>query len=119
MLKGSVEAWLKPVVVCEDEDFDEVSDWIASSADAAAPRAKNMTELQPMPRDAAMPFAHRDQQTPCHRKKLNKTWVLCNRNHRHGPAIDAAAAEFSALAGAHCPRACRMLRGKPFRMVRE
>ena len=23
MLKGSVEAWLKPVVVCEDEDFDE------------------------------------------------------------------------------------------------
>jgi hypothetical protein len=42
------------VVVCEDEDFDEVSDWIASSADAAAPRAKNMTELQPMPRDAAM-----------------------------------------------------------------
>jgi hypothetical protein len=57
MLKGSVAAWLKSVVVCEDEDFDEVSDWTASSADAAAPRAKNMTELQPTPRDAAHAFA--------------------------------------------------------------
>jgi hypothetical protein len=40
--------WPKPVVGGED-DFDEVSDCRASRAEAAAPRAGNMTELQQMP----------------------------------------------------------------------
>jgi hypothetical protein len=53
---GLVEVWLKPVV-CGDEDFDVVSDWKASSTDAAAPRASNIAKLRPMPRSAAFTFA--------------------------------------------------------------
>jgi hypothetical protein len=40
-------------VVCEDDDFDEVSDLRASSADDAAPRASSMTGLRQTPRSAA------------------------------------------------------------------
>jgi hypothetical protein len=35
-----------PALDCEDDDFEEVSDFKASIADAAAPRASNMTEPQ-------------------------------------------------------------------------
>jgi hypothetical protein len=40
----AAESWLAPVV-CAD-DFDDVSALRASKADDAAPRAKNMAELQ-------------------------------------------------------------------------
>jgi hypothetical protein len=36
-----------------DDDFGEVSDWMASSAVDAAPRANSMGELQQMPHGAA------------------------------------------------------------------
>jgi hypothetical protein len=49
---GFVGACLKPVD-CGDDDFEEVSDWKASSADDTAPRASSMTELRQMPRAAA------------------------------------------------------------------
>jgi hypothetical protein len=39
---------------CGDVDFVEVSDFRASSAADAAPRASSMTELQPKPRSAAL-----------------------------------------------------------------
>ena len=42
---GLVAFWLTPVV-CADDDFDDVSALRASMADDAAPRAKNMAELQ-------------------------------------------------------------------------
>jgi hypothetical protein len=37
-----------------------------------------------------------DQQTPCHPEKPNKIAVFHHRNSSASPAIDAAAAEFSA-----------------------
>jgi hypothetical protein len=43
--KGLAELRLKPVD-CRDEDFDEVSDCSASSADDTAPRASSMAELR-------------------------------------------------------------------------
>jgi hypothetical protein len=76
-----VEAWPKPVVG-EDDDFDEVNDCRASSAEDAAPRASNMAKLQPMPQRAAQQFTPLDQQTPCHRENLSKIWVFC---HEDGP----------------------------------
>ena len=53
ILKGSVEASLKPVA-CGDDDIDEVSDWMAFSADDAAPRANSMAKLRQMPHRAAI-----------------------------------------------------------------
>jgi hypothetical protein len=52
LLNGSVEAPLKPVA-CGDDDVDEVSDWMAFSADDAAPRANSMAKLRQMPHRAA------------------------------------------------------------------
>jgi len=52
---GLVESWVTPVD-CEDDDFDEVSDFRASSADDAAPRASSMTGLRQTPRSAAFHF---------------------------------------------------------------
>jgi hypothetical protein len=52
MLKASVEASLKPVA-CGDDDIDEVNDWMAFSADDAAPRANSMARLRRMPHRAA------------------------------------------------------------------
>ena len=43
-------------VFCEDDDFDEVNDLRASSADDAAPRANSMTGLRQSPRSAAFQF---------------------------------------------------------------
>jgi hypothetical protein len=48
----SAVAWLKPVD-CDDEEADEVNDWMASSAVDAAPRANSMAELRQMPQRAA------------------------------------------------------------------
>jgi hypothetical protein len=57
---GLAGAWLKPVDG-GDDDFDEVSEWRASSTDDAAPRASSMTELRQMPHGAAFTFtAQRD-----------------------------------------------------------
>jgi hypothetical protein len=50
---GFVEAESKPVAGGVD-DFDEVSDWSASNAVDAAPRANSMGELQQMPHGAAL-----------------------------------------------------------------
>jgi len=49
---GLAGAWLKPVDG-GDDDFDEVSEWRASSADDTAPRASSMTKLRQMPHGAA------------------------------------------------------------------
>jgi hypothetical protein len=111
---GFVGVWLKPVD-CGEDDFDEVSDWRASNADDTAPRASSMTKLRQMPHGAAS-YLHSpgDQQTPCHREKANKTWDFGSSNGPVAPAIDAVAAEFSALdmlICPHCPRALRVLRG--------
>jgi hypothetical protein len=38
-------AWLNPVD-CDDDEADEVSDWMASSAVDAAPRASSMAKLR-------------------------------------------------------------------------
>jgi len=56
---------------CEDDDFEEVSDFRASIADDAAPRASNITKTPSTPRHAA-PFTPVIQQAPCHNKKPNK-----------------------------------------------
>jgi hypothetical protein len=53
MLKGSVEASLKPVA-CADDAADEASDWMAVSADDAAPRANSMAKLRQTPHRAAI-----------------------------------------------------------------
>jgi hypothetical protein len=54
-----------------------------------------------------------DQQTPCHPEKSSKTAVFHDPNGSALPAIDAAAAEFSAPfsgdAGRICPDAWRVL----------
>src|SRR6266436_10061922 len=55
---GFAASWVTPVD-CEDDDFDEVSDFRASSADDAAPRASSMTGLRQTPRSAAFSFPHR------------------------------------------------------------
>src|SRR5882762_967154 len=52
---GFAASWVTPVD-CEDDDFDEVSDFRASSADDAAPRASSMTGLRQTPRSAAFHF---------------------------------------------------------------
>ena len=85
MSNGLVGLWLKPVV-CRDDDFGAVSDWKASRMDDTAPRAGNIARTPTMPHDAAFTFA-KDQQTPCHREKPNKTtvflyleWPLCPGN---------------------------------------
>jgi hypothetical protein len=66
-----------PLDWAEDEP-DEVSELMAFSADDAAPRANNIGRT---PTDAAtggllLPRP-RDQQTPCHHEKPNKTGVFC------------------------------------------
>jgi len=48
----SAVAWLKPAD-CDDDEADEVNDWMASSADDAAPRANSMAKLRPTPQSAA------------------------------------------------------------------
>ena len=81
---------------------------------SAAPRANSMAELRQMPRSRGPTFTPIDQQTPCHREKPNKMRVFRSSNGPTAPAIDAAAAEFSAPLAAirpHCPRALRVLRG--------
>ena len=52
IVNGFVEACPNPVV-CGDDDFEGSSDWRASSADDAAPRANSMAELRRMPHEAA------------------------------------------------------------------
>jgi hypothetical protein len=51
-----------------------------------------------------------DQQTPCHPKKPNKFAVFHRPNGSASPAIDAAAAEFSApiaaISAAFAPTLC-------------
>ncbi|UPT91892.1 MULTISPECIES: hypothetical protein [Bradyrhizobium] len=42
-----------PVFWVDEDDFDFVSDWIASSALDTAPRANNIAQLQPMRHAAA------------------------------------------------------------------
>jgi hypothetical protein len=71
--KPNAAFWLAPLV-CAD-DFDDVSALRASMADDAAPRAKNMTELQQgHHKDAAnRSFVHVSQQALCHGEKLNKS----------------------------------------------
>ena len=70
---GLVAFWLTPVV-CADDDFDDVSALRASMADDAAPRAKNMAELQQGRTDGGRQSRVRvSQQAPCHAEKPNKT----------------------------------------------
>jgi hypothetical protein len=94
---GFVELWLKPVA-CGDDGFAFVwvSDLNASITDDAAPRASSIAELRKMPHRAAVASTPTDQQAPCHREKPNKIRVFCTPNGHPSPAIDAAAAEFSA-----------------------
>jgi ribulose-phosphate 3-epimerase len=94
---GFAGLWLKPVL-CGDDDFDEFSNCRASSTDDAAPRASNITKLRQMPRDRRpLTFAVKDQQTPCHHEKANKIGLFPRRAAGAASAIDAVAAEFSAL----------------------
>jgi hypothetical protein len=58
-----------------------------------------------MPHRAAVASTPIDQQAPCHREKPNKIRVFCTPNGHPSPAIDAAAAEFSAHR--HAPDAAR------------
>jgi len=71
---GLVAFWLTPVV-CVDDDFDDVSALRASKADDAAPRAKNMAELQQGRTDGGRQLVRVpvSQQAPCHAEKPNKT----------------------------------------------
>src|SRR5216683_396663 len=94
---GFVELWVKPVA-CGDDDFAFVwiSDLKASIADDAAPRASSIAELRKMPHRAAVTSTPIDQQTPCHREKASRIRGFCTPNGPLSPAIDAAAAEFSA-----------------------
>jgi hypothetical protein len=55
-----------------------------------------MTGLRQSPRSAAFHFHIDHQQAPCHSEKPNKIWVFALRTVRPPPAIDAAAANFSA-----------------------
>jgi hypothetical protein len=51
---GLVAGFCEDPVFCVDEDdFEFVSDWIASSALDTAPRANNIAQLQPMRHAAA------------------------------------------------------------------
>jgi hypothetical protein len=70
--KPNAAFWLAPLV-CAD-DFDDVSALRASMADDAAPRAKNMTELQ-HGRARQRPTARSpvSQQALCHAEKPNKS----------------------------------------------
>jgi hypothetical protein len=107
----SAEAWLKPVD-CADDELEEVSEWMASSAADAAPKPISMTELRQAPQRAAFPLGAIDQQAPCHREEPHKIRGFCTSTRPAAPAIDAAAAEFSASIVPHCPQAPRVLRGK-------
>jgi hypothetical protein len=69
-------------VVREDDDFDEVSNLRASSADDAALMANSMTGLRQMPRSAAFISTSINQQAPCHSEKPNKIWVFVLRTVR-------------------------------------
>lgn len=109
---GLAGSWLRPVDGGAD-DFDEVNDLRMSSADDAAPRANNMAELQQSPRRCGQQLTLIVQQTPCQCEKPNKIWVFHLSKASGAPAIDAVAAEISALkrpVSPHCPRALRMLR---------
>jgi len=69
-----------PVFWADEDDFEFVSDWIASSALETAPRANNIAQLQPM-RHAAVNALAVSQQATCQREKLNEIRV-----HRAFPA---------------------------------
>jgi hypothetical protein len=72
---GFAESWPRPVV-CDEDDFDEVSDWRASNADDTAPKASTMAELRQIPHARRLLPHREDQQAPCHHEKPNKTWVF-------------------------------------------
>jgi hypothetical protein len=73
---GFSEAWLAPEVFVDD--FDDVSALRASIADEAAPKAKNMAELQQCRMEVAADNPVRfPQQTPCHQEKPNKIRLSC------------------------------------------
>ncbi|WP_244612031.1 hypothetical protein [Bradyrhizobium amphicarpaeae] len=50
---GLVAPCEDPAFCVDDDDFEFVSDWIASSALDTAPRANNIAQLQPMRHAAA------------------------------------------------------------------
>ncbi|MGT2501331.1 hypothetical protein ACVOMS_11800 [Bradyrhizobium guangxiense] len=50
---GLVAPCAAPVLCVEEDDFEFVSDWIASRALDTAPRANNIAQLQPMRHAAA------------------------------------------------------------------
>jgi hypothetical protein len=103
-LKGSVEASLNPVACADDDvdvdvDVDEVSDWMAFSADDAAPRANSMAELRQMPHRAAFYVCRVSLSKRRAIAKTKQNQGFCIRNRPSLPAINAAAAEFSARSG--------------------
>jgi ABC-type proline/glycine betaine transport system substrate-binding protein len=62
----SAVAWLK-AVDWDDDEADEVNDWMASSAVDAAPRANSMAKLRTKRRKARpSPLKTWDEQTLCH-----------------------------------------------------
>jgi hypothetical protein len=77
----------------EDEDFELVSDWIASSALDTAPRANNIAQLQPV-RHAAANVLDWDQQATCQCEKLNEIRVHHALRVRGTSAIHAADGRF-------------------------
>jgi hypothetical protein len=50
---GLVAPFADPVLCVDEDEFELVSDWIASSALDTAPRANNIAQLQPMRHAAA------------------------------------------------------------------
>jgi hypothetical protein len=90
-----VDAWPNPVV-CGDAGFDESSDWTASSANDAAPRAGSMAELRRMPHGAAFQFNNlKVSKRRAIAKNPMKCGISCAANGPAAPAIDAATAEIS------------------------
>ncbi|WP_338060385.1 hypothetical protein [Bradyrhizobium valentinum] len=94
---GLAAFWLTPVDGADD--FDDASALRASIADDAAPKAKNMAELQQRRGGmAADKLLRIPQQAPCHREKPNKTGLSRIASGPLSTAIDARRGRFC-LAG--------------------
>jgi hypothetical protein len=96
-----------PVFCVDDDDFEFVSDWIASSALDTAPSANNIARLQPM-RHAAANFLTEIQQASCQREKLNEIRIYCASDAPETPAIHAGGGRNFRPQEAHRPCIARL-----------
>jgi hypothetical protein len=89
-----------------DDEFDEVSELMAFSADDAAPRANNIGRTPTIAATGGL-LQPKYQQAPCHVEKANKTWVLCEVDAAPSRQLMPPAAEISAHLT--CPGRCAAL----------